>query len=117
MKNNFKELERNVIQWAKDKGILESGNPLAQARKTLEEANELTEACEAQSRGLFEFKNSKGNLVNTKYEIEDGIGDTLVTLIIQSKLQNLKIEDCLASAYDVIKRRSGQMIDGQFVKD
>ena len=113
----FKELEEKVIIWAKEKGILEKGNPLAQAEKTLEEANELFEACEAQSIDSFEFINSKGVKVNTKDEIEDGIGDALVTLIIQSEMQAVKIENCLEKAYNVIAKRKGKMIDGQFVKD
>jgi len=113
----FRELEEKVIDWAKEKGILEKGNPIAQAQKTLEEVNELIEAVNAQRNGLFEFVNSKGNKVNTKDEIEDGIGDALVTLIIQSEMQAVKIENCLEKAYNVIAKRKGKMIDGQFVKD
>jgi hypothetical protein len=32
-------------------------------------------------------------------------------------MQGLKLEDCLQSAYNVISKRKGQMIDGQFVKE
>ncbi len=32
-------------------------------------------------------------------------------------MQGVSIVDCLQSAYNVIKDRTGKMIDGQFVKD
>ena len=49
--------------------------------------------------------------------IIDAIGDIMVTLIIQAKLQDLSLEECLESAYNVIAERKGKMINGQFVKD
>ncbi len=55
--------------------------------------------------------------MNTEYEIKDAIGDILVTLIIQSKMQNLDILDCLRIAYDTISKRKGKMIGGVFVKE
>ena len=113
----YNELEPLVIEWAKEKGILEKATPLAQCDKTFEEVEELCEALEAQRMGLFEFKNSKGKQVNTKFEIQDALGDILVTIIIQAEMQGLKLEDCLQSAYDVISKRTGKMVDGQFVKD
>ena len=38
---NYNELESLIIDWAKEKGILEKGNPLSQCEKTLEEVDEL----------------------------------------------------------------------------
>ena len=32
-------------------------------------------------------------------------------------MQGLKLVDCLESAYNVISKRTGKMVDGQFVKD
>lgn len=83
----FKKLALKVEQWAEEKGILEKGTPIAQADKTIEEANEIKIAI----------------LNNDKAEIIDGIGDTLVTLIIQAKMQNVNLLDCLESAYNVKK--------------
>ena len=40
---NYQELEEEVLEWADDKGILEKATPLAQANKTLEEVEELSE--------------------------------------------------------------------------
>jgi NTP pyrophosphatase (non-canonical NTP hydrolase) len=97
----YNELESLVIAWATQKGILQKGTPAAQCDKTLEEVYELHEA----------IKN------NDRDEIIDALGDILVTIIIQAEMQGLNLEDCLQSAYNVISKRKGQMIDGQFVKE
>ena len=114
---NYKELEPLVLSWAKEKGILDKATPLAQARKTREEVEELLEAVDAQELDLYSFTNSKGKKVNTVEEIKDALGDILVTIIIGAELQGLKLEDCLKSAYNIISKRTGTMVDGQFVKD
>lgn len=113
----YNELEPLVIKWAAEKGILEKATPLTQARKTEEEVNELLEACDAQDQGRNTFYNSKGKPVNTKEELKDALGDILVTIIIGAEMQGLKLEDCLESAYNIISKRKGKMIDGQFVKN
>ena len=56
-------------------------------------------------------------LKSNKEEIIDAIGDIFVTIVIQAQLQKLDFSDCVQSAYDVISKRTGKMIDGQFVKD
>lgn len=113
----YKELEKLVLQWASDKGILEKATPLTQARKTEEEVHELIEACVAKKNGNETFTNSKGKLVNTQEELKDALGNILVTIIIGAELQGLNLEDCLESAYNVISKRTGKMVNGQFVKD
>lgn len=96
----FNELKQKVEQWAEDKGILEQGTTHAQAHKTLEEASEILTAI---------TKNDRAGII-------DGIGDTLVTLIIQSKMNDLDILECLEYAYNEIADRKGEMINGTFVK-
>ncbi len=113
----YNELEPLVIQWAQEKGILEKATPLKQVEKTYEEVKELIEALEVQEDGLENYYNFKGKLVNTDEEVKDALGDILVTIIIQAEMQGLKLEDCLESAYNVISKRSGSMINGQFVKN
>jgi len=113
----YNELEPLVIKWAAEKGILEKATPLAQAKKTYEEVLELIEAVEVQEEGEETFYNIKSKLVNTEEEVKDALGDILVTIIIQAEMQGLKLEDCLESAYNVISKRTGNMIDGQFVKN
>lgn len=113
----YQELEALVIAWAAQKGILENGTPIAQCNKTFEEVEELEEALEAQRMGLKNFKNAKDNNVLTDEEIKDALGDILVTIIIQAEMQGLSLTECLESAYNVIAKRTGKMVDGQFVKD
>jgi len=115
--NRFKELNERVVQWANDKGILEKGTPLAQQSKTEEEVAETREALFAQSNNLEYYNNSKGVVCDTSEEITDGIGDILVTILIQCKMQNLDPLNCLETALNVIEQRTGKMIGGKFCKD
>ena len=98
---DYFELETAVIDWAEQKGIFSKGTPMAQAIKTLEETTELCAAVNT----------------NDKEEIKDAIGDIMVTRLIQAKMQNLGLEECLESAYNIINKRKGKMINGQFVKE
>lgn len=114
---DFKELNDKVVEWALEKGIFDKATPFSQHGKTLEEVDELTEAIEAQEGGHETFTNKDGRFCNTKFEIIDAIGDILVTLIIQSKMQDITPEECLEKAYSIISKRTGKMVDGVFVKD
>ena len=49
-------------------------------------------------------------------EIQDAIGDMVVVLTNLAELEDLKIENCIDSAYDVISKRKGNMVNGTFVK-
>ncbi len=98
---SYNELEALVIAWATQKGIFENGTYRAQAMKTLEETNELIQAIENGDRD----------------EVIDALGDILVTIIIQAEMHELSLVQCLESAYNVIAKRTGKMVDGQFVKD
>lgn len=115
--SNYEDLEKKVLDWAEEKGILAAGNPVAQCRKTLEEVHELMEAVDAQYNEHDVYLNSKGEYVQTHAELQDALGDILVTIIIGAKLQKLNLVDCLDSAYKVISKRTGKMVDGMFVKD
>ena len=110
----FQELKEKVIQWAKERGIFEKGEPLAQLQKTQEELDETINAIE-EIQDLYHHPNKPD--FNEVDGIMDGIGDMLVTIIILASMMNLEIEDCLEVAYNEIKNRTGKMVDGQFVKD
>jgi NTP pyrophosphatase (non-canonical NTP hydrolase) len=97
----FRKLERLVINWAEEKGILAKGTTMAQAEKTHEEVLELISAIDEDNRE----------------EIIDALGDIVVTLIIQAEMQGLRLEQCLDSAYNVIVKRQGKMVDGKFIKE
>ena len=43
--------------------------------------------------------------------------ELILRRILGCKLQGLDFTDCLESAYNVISKRTGKMVNGQFVKD
>tara|TARA_R110000868_G_scaffold268611_1_gene527807 strand:- start:255 stop:563 length:309 start_codon:yes stop_codon:yes gene_type:complete len=98
------QLIENVLQWGRDKNIIgENGNGTryGQAEKVLEEALETHMAVHT----------------NDLREVKDGIGDTVVTLILLADMYGWTLEECLQVAYDVIAKRTGKMVNGVFVKD
>lgn len=90
-----------IRKWADSKGIYDKGDIKTQTLKVYEEAGELAKAV----------------LNNDLTEIEDAIGDIVVVLTSVAHMSGLKIEDCIDTAYNVINKRSGNMINGTFVKD
>jgi NTP pyrophosphatase (non-canonical NTP hydrolase) len=99
---SFGMTEFQVMKWASDRGIYENGTALGQAKKTVEEANELLAAVTA----------------NDRAEIADAIGDVMVTLVNVGVLCDLDVRQCFYNAYKVIEHRKGYMNkDGQFVKE
>jgi NTP pyrophosphatase (non-canonical NTP hydrolase) len=121
----YEELSKKVIEWANEKGILQKSNPLRQLDKTQEELDETRRALKMLDNLLQERKqNLFDDLAEQEreeaywhHEVKDGIGDMLVTIIILAKLSGLDGLDCLQTAYNVIKNRTGKMINGHFVKD
>ena len=91
----------DIRDWAHSKGIYASGSSGVQYLKLIEEAGELAEAL----------------LKKDKAEIQDAIGDMVVVLTSIAKFEDMFIEDCIKSAYDVIAKRTGKMVNGTFVKD
>jgi NTP pyrophosphatase (non-canonical NTP hydrolase) len=89
-----------IRQWADERGIYRNGDSKTQFIKLQEETGELARAI----------------LKNDRNELIDAIGDAVVVLTNLAALEGLKIEDCVASAYDVIKSRQGSMVNGTFVK-
>lgn len=92
-------LIEQVEVWAKEKG-LDKAESSKQFLKVIEECGETASAL---ARGQME-------------ELKDGIGDVIVTLIILAQQQGLTVEECLETAYDEIKNRTGKMVNGVFVK-
>jgi NTP pyrophosphatase (non-canonical NTP hydrolase) len=95
--NNVYDLIR---QWATERGIYTNGNTKTQYIKLQEESGELARAI----------------LKDNKSELIDAIGDMVVVLTNLAELEGLKIEECVVSAYEVIKSRKGSMVNGTFVK-
>jgi len=124
---NYEELSALVLQWGEDKGIFAKSTPLRQLDKTQEELDETREALQKlvslgdqeilDEKLLTEDLDSLNLEEDALLEAKDGIGDMLVTIILLAKMLNMDSVDCLQSAYNVIKKRTGKMVNGQFVKD
>lgn len=97
---NLEKLVAKVEQWSKDRGLDQADS----AKQYLKVAEEVGEVAAALAR-------------NDKHELEDGIGDVLVTLIILGQQNDLSIERCLNTAYQEIADRKGKMVNGVFVKE
>ncbi len=91
----------SIRQWASDRGIYKNGDAKTQFIKLQEETGELARAI----------------LKNDRAELIDAIGDAVVVLTNLAALEGLKIEDCVESAYGIIKSRQGSMVNGTFVKN
>lgn len=95
------ELFKHVEQWANDRGLNDPSISGRQALKVMEEVGETMAAL------------ARGN----KEALADGIGDSIVTLIILATQCGLDPHECLNGAYNEIKDRKGKMVDGVFIKD
>lgn len=98
---NFEELEQNITKWASDKSLIWYPNHPRQFMKIIEELGETASAV----------------IKKNDVAIKDGIGDTFVTLIILCKQLGLSPVECLNSAWNEIKNRTGKTVDGNFIKD
>ena len=90
-----------IREWAEDRGLYEHGDPKTQALKLVEEVGEISRAI----------------LKDDIDEVIDGIGDAVVVLTNLAELHGVMIEECIASAYGVISKRTGKMVNGTFKKD
>ena len=101
-KNLVEDFNFNLIRdWAQQRGLYDKGNTHTQYVKLQEEAGELAKAL----------------LEDDQNEVVDAIGDMVVVLTNLAHLRGVSIETCIATAYDVISKRTGKMINGTFVKD
>lgn len=115
---NIQELIEAVREWGQAKGITGpqgKGTLLGQLAKTQEELDETIDGANQFEYGLRH--RDRGEEINGLRNLQDGIGDCTVTLILAAEMAGLRFEDCLAAAYDEIKGRTGTMVDGVFVKD
>tara|TARA_R110002126_G_scaffold146617_3_gene292609 strand:+ start:788 stop:1093 length:306 start_codon:yes stop_codon:yes gene_type:complete len=96
------DLENKIIQWHKDRNLINGSTDLDQYQgKLLEEVDEL---------GVNIVMGNKNGIV-------DDIGDIIVVLINIAHRNNLTLYECMHHAYNDIKDRKGKMIDGVFVKE
>ena len=101
-RENGKASQFDLIRaWADERGLYEKGDPKTQALKLVEEVGE---TCRAILKEDYD-------------EVIDGIGDCVVVLTNLAELMDVSIEECIASAYGVISKRTGKMVNGTFKKD
>jgi NTP pyrophosphatase (non-canonical NTP hydrolase) len=104
MKIDMNNLLENVRAWGESKNIT-GANAKATAGSQFDKLLEEVEEIE------FALMN------DDQAEIEDGIGDAMVVLTLLAELRGTTLEQCLEGAYNVISKRTGKMVDGQFLKD
>jgi len=92
---------QRIRDWAEERGLYDKGDTKTQFLKLMEEAGELGRAI----------------LKDDQPEFVDAIGDMVVVLTNLAHLGNTSIEACVDSAYNVISKRTGKMVNGTFVKD
>ena len=97
LKNEFS----SIREWADNKGIYQKGDIKTQYVKLQEEAGELAKAI----------------INNNSEEITDAIGDCIVVLTSIAYFNNITVEECINSAYQVIAKRKGEMVNGSFIKN
>lgn len=95
------EKAERIRRWAQMRGLYENGDPYTQFLKLQEESGEL----------------AQGLLKKRPHEVKDAIGDMYAVLVNLAHLSGFRIEDCIDSAWNEIKDRKGEMVNGTFVKD
>ena len=98
---SYADIEMKVVQWGEARGIVQNSTPAAQAKKTLEELDELYAAIASDDREAM----------------ADAYGDILVTLVMGCACADLDLVTCFKGAYNEIKDRKGFLNkEGIFVK-
>ena len=92
-------LIEKVIQWHRDRNLIDGSDDKSQVLKLLQELGELSDS------------------VCKDEDIQDDIGDMLAVMINICERNNVTLDDCLTTAYRDIEHRTGRMVDGVFVKE
>lgn len=98
---DLNQLDHNIHQWAEDRDLINPDNTTSQALKVSEEVGEL----------------ARGVLKNDERLIVDSLGDVYVTLSILAQQCGYNLADCVQHAWDEIKDRKGETINGTFIKE
>ena len=117
--SKFKKLNRKAVKWGYDVNILQEPNLFKQISKTIEEAEETRLAISALIQNKQTYTNKKSNIVNTDFELRNGIGDMMQTIAMVAHSLNLDILECWDEVITEINERvgKGKTIDGEFIKE
>lgn len=96
--NTF-DLIENIVQWHRDRNLIEGSTDKDQFCKLMQEAGELSDS------------------ICKQKDVSDDIGDMIVVLINIATRNGLELSNCLKKAWEDIKDRKGRMVDGVFIKD
>lgn len=98
---NLNEFDGLIVQWAEAKRLTSPDKAFQQYTKLGEEFGELG-----------------ASLIRWDREAtKDAIGDCMVVLAIIAKQYNLSLNECAEFAWNQIKDRTGNTINGVFLKD
>lgn len=99
--NQTENIFEKIEQWGKDRNFYGEGGAIIQSQfiKVCEEVGELA-----------------GNIARGK-DIKDDLGDIIVVLTHIAKLSGTSIQKCIQVAYNDIKDRKGEFINGSFIKE
>ena len=101
MNNDLIDLEGKVHTWHHARNLIQGSTDSAQFVKLIEETGELA-----------------GNIARGKDLRDDYLlCDIMVVLINIATRNGHTLQECLEVAYDDIKDRKGQMVDGVFIKE
>ena len=90
-----------IRTWGEERDLLSPDRLHAQMLKMTEEVGELAHAIAR----------------NQLPQAQDALGDCIVVLTLLASQLNLRIEDCMASAYEEIRHRKGKTVNGLFIKN
>jgi NTP pyrophosphatase (non-canonical NTP hydrolase) len=97
---DINDLTVRIYAWFDEKGL---HDPVMQFAKLNEEVGEMAHEL---TRGR---KDSE--------EMKDAIGDVFVTLVGMAHHLDMDLSECINMAYKEIRKRTGKVIEGSFVKD
>tara|TARA_B100000795_G_C22763062_1_gene424463 strand:- start:309 stop:605 length:297 start_codon:yes stop_codon:yes gene_type:complete len=95
----MEELSKLIIQWHRDRNLINGSTDKDQVLKLMQELGELSDSV------------CKGK------DVKDDLGDMMVVMLNIMERQGVTMEECLLTAYNDIKDRKGRMVDGIFVKE
>ena len=98
---NFEKLSKDVLSWGFERNIIVPQNQTKQALKMVSEVGELCDQI----------------IKENKHEQKQEFGDVLVTLIILAEQLEIDPIWSLYCALSKIQNRTGQTVNGTFIKD
>lgn len=117
----FEDVQEKVLEWAEEKNLLHEGNAERQFMKFVEEVFEFRDEwllyVHEYNKCSYGEADDDPEVVMYRGNMQLEMGDIFVTLIILCEQVGIYPTTCLRRAYEKIKDRKGETIDGVFVKE